>query len=27
VRWPIDGAPIISAKDAAGHPFAKAETY
>jgi dTDP-4-dehydrorhamnose 3,5-epimerase len=27
VQWPIDGAPIISAKDAAGQPFTKAETY
>jgi dTDP-4-dehydrorhamnose 3,5-epimerase len=27
VRWPLEGRPIISAKDARGQAFASAETY
>ena len=27
VRWPIDGAPLLKPKDAAGTPLAKAETF
>ena len=27
VRWPLSGAPILAAKDAAGKPLSEAETY
>ena len=27
IEWPIAGAPMVNAKDAAGTPFAAAETY
>jgi dTDP-4-dehydrorhamnose 3,5-epimerase len=27
IEWPLDGAPTLSAKDAAGVPLAQAETY
>ena len=27
IRWPIEGAPQLSAKDKAGHPLAQAEVY
>ena len=27
IRWPLAGAPVITSRDAAGSPFAAAETY
>jgi dTDP-4-dehydrorhamnose 3,5-epimerase len=27
IAWPLEGAPLLSAKDAAGIPLAQAETY
>jgi len=27
IDWPLQGAPVVSAKDAKGTPFAQAETY
>jgi dTDP-4-dehydrorhamnose 3,5-epimerase len=27
IPWPLDGAPLLSAKDSAGLPLARAETY
>ncbi len=27
IPWPLDGAPLLKAKDAAGSPLAEAETY
>lgn len=27
IRWPLDGTPLLSAKDLAGLPLAQAETY
>ncbi len=27
IRWPLDGAPLLSAKDALGSSFAEAETF
>jgi dTDP-4-dehydrorhamnose 3,5-epimerase len=27
IRWPLDGEPILAAKDKAGTPLAQAETY
>ncbi len=27
IAWPVDGAPLVAAKDAAGAPLAKAELY
>jgi dTDP-4-dehydrorhamnose 3,5-epimerase len=27
IAWPVDGAPLVAAKDAAGAPFATAELY
>ena len=27
IAWPVDGAPVLAAKDAAGTPLASAETY
>jgi hypothetical protein len=27
IRWPVDGAPIVTAKDAAGTPLAAAAVY
>jgi dTDP-4-dehydrorhamnose 3,5-epimerase len=27
IPWPLDGAPVMTARDAAGLPLARAETY
>ena len=27
IAWPVDGAPLVAAKDAAGTPLATAELY
>ncbi len=27
IAWPLDGAPVLTAKDAAGTPLAQAEVY
>jgi dTDP-4-dehydrorhamnose 3,5-epimerase len=27
IRWPLEGQPIVSAKDAAGAPLSKAELF